>query len=81
MDEIIIKGKKASYSIRTEAVPPNPPDKVQIDAPIDFIAVNTETNEEEVRHRVVFMQGYSNADLQRELEYFKASAAEDFGKQ
>lgn len=78
-EEEIVKGMKASYRIRTEIVPPKQPDKVYIDTPIDFIAVNVETGEEARRQRIVFKQGYTNTDLKLHLDFFKTAAAKDFG--
>jgi len=74
MEAIIAKGKQATYHVTHSVVPPNPRDKVYIDTPIAFLAVNVDTGEEH-REVIELRQGYSNADLQAALNIFKTAAA------
>jgi hypothetical protein len=78
MNEEIVKGIKASYRVWTEIVPPKQRDKLYIDTPIAFIAVNVETGEEARRQTIVFKHGYTNADLKSQLESFTIAAAKHF---
>jgi hypothetical protein len=77
MEPIIVKGKQAIYHVTHSVVPPNPPDTVYIDTPIEFLAVNIDTGEEH-REVIEFKQGYSNAELEATLKMFTATAANDF---
>ena len=78
MDETIVEGKKATYRITSELVPPNPPGKVYVDALVDVVAVNVATGEEAHRERYELRQQHNNSDLAAAKEIVKRLAANDF---
>jgi hypothetical protein len=78
MDEIIVEGKQATYSITSRVVPPNPPDKLYVDTPVDLIAINVETGKEVYREHWILRQQHNNEDLDAALRQFKILAANDF---
>ena len=78
MDDRIVKGKQATYRIISRVVPPNPPDKIYINTPVDLIAYDIETDKEVFREHYELRQQHNNEDLAAAFRSFTALAESDF---